>query len=628
MASPITTHSKGKGRAVDETWPSPTPSHSSSTNSWDTFVEPNVAPARRPNPPPAGLDRTVIGSRYPAIDLGSSRPTTSIQRQSTYAGAGPTSRNISPSSPSSSVPRHRHSISGAPIAPSQSGGISSWDAVMDPSLVPLIVESDAPPPQSRPTVEDDFSIRPSASRPRLSLLMRRPTTARELTPAVKDPASPSLARRVSTLFSSFNNMSPSRRDNRDTALRAFPEEPLIPTPSPDDDEVPTRSSTLAGRARLRRGRAQSSAVDNDLQTALRSVAESDDRSREREEEMSLALAHRLQMEEALEASVSGSGSQAPSATHESSHPSWSLPDDTNEDEPTDLDRRREEEELHLALALSMAMESSRNDTSSPTSPGTDSFMSHNEPSISYRSASSSTQTPAMPPAYNWSPTRATGSEIHHYPSIYDDDDDDFPVSAPSLISSFPRRPFGNAPGAWPETDPQSSRATPSRDDNIHRFTYNSIAPTTPPTRPPSISVPSGVALPSSTPFSQHNPFRSSDMAVARMRAIKQQQEREALDADRELALRLQAEEDEVEAQNARLIESFGRQEFFDCVMCLETNPVDDVAIVDGCGHRFCRDCLRHHLSAKLGEANFPILCPTCSANKNTENPGGKFGMLA
>lgn len=94
------------------------------------------------------------------------------------------------------------------------------------------------------------------------------------------------------------------------------------------------------------------------------------------------------------------------------------------------------------------------------------------------------------------------------------------------------------------------------------------------------------------------------------------------DADLEFALRMQAEETELEEENARLIESLGQQETFDCVMCMETNPVDDVAVVDGCEHRFCRDCLKQYLTTKLSEANFPIPCPTCSANKNRENPGG------
>jgi hypothetical protein len=101
-------------------------------------------------------------------------------------------------------------------------------------------------------------------------------------------------------------------------------------------------------------------------------------------------------------------------------------------------------------------------------------------------------------------------------------------------------------------------------------------------------------------------------------------EDQQLDADLELALRIQAEEAEFEAANALFIESLGQQEVFDCVMCMEKNPVDDVAIVDGCGHRFCRNCLRQYLTTKLSEANFPIPCPTCSADKNQENPGGSL----
>jgi len=122
--------------------------------------------------------------------------------------------------------------------------------------------------------------------------------------------------------------------------------------------------------------------------------------------------------------------------------------------------------------------------------------------------------------------------------------------------------------------------------------------------------------------STSNPFReraNEALLRASEASILEQQQ---LDADRDLALRLMAEETELEAANSSLIESLGQQQVFDCVMCMETNPMDDVAIVDGCNHRFCRDCLRQYLTTKLSEANFPIPCPTCSANKDRASPGG------
>lgn len=57
---------------------------------------------------------------------------------------------------------------------------------------------------------------------------------------------------------------------------------------------------------------------------------------------------------------------------------------------------------------------------------------------------------------------------------------------------------------------------------------------------------------------------------------------------------------------------------FDCGICLEKFDEDYVAVVEGCNHRFCRDCLRQYISSKLQSHRFPVLCATCTVAPNTE----------
>jgi hypothetical protein len=54
---------------------------------------------------------------------------------------------------------------------------------------------------------------------------------------------------------------------------------------------------------------------------------------------------------------------------------------------------------------------------------------------------------------------------------------------------------------------------------------------------------------------------------------------------------------------------------FECGICMEEMPDDSIARPDPCGHAFCRECLRGHVTARLDEHRFPILCPTCTAGK-------------
>ncbi|QRW02411.1 protein ligase [Ceratobasidium sp. AG-Ba] len=64
---------------------------------------------------------------------------------------------------------------------------------------------------------------------------------------------------------------------------------------------------------------------------------------------------------------------------------------------------------------------------------------------------------------------------------------------------------------------------------------------------------------------------------------------------------------------------------FHCDICQDTEPEVDVAIVDACGHRFGRDCLKGFISSRLADGKFPILCPTCAAEGNS---GGELGIVS
>lgn len=61
---------------------------------------------------------------------------------------------------------------------------------------------------------------------------------------------------------------------------------------------------------------------------------------------------------------------------------------------------------------------------------------------------------------------------------------------------------------------------------------------------------------------------------------------------------------------------------FECNICFDTHSQEDVAEVDGCGHLFCRDCIRAYASNKLCEHLYPILCPSCNAEKSEGNLTG------
>ena len=104
------------------------------------------------------------------------------------------------------------------------------------------------------------------------------------------------------------------------------------------------------------------------------------------------------------------------------------------------------------------------------------------------------------------------------------------------------------------------------------------------------------------------------------------------DADSILyAMQLQREFDEEDRAHSprrtELVET--AQGWFECGVCMDELPSDSIAQIDSCGHAFCRDCLRGHVTARLDEHRFPILCPTCTASKGKGKGevGGTCGCL-
>lgn len=65
------------------------------------------------------------------------------------------------------------------------------------------------------------------------------------------------------------------------------------------------------------------------------------------------------------------------------------------------------------------------------------------------------------------------------------------------------------------------------------------------------------------------------------------------------------------------------QATFQCSICLDELPQDDIAKVDDCVHTMCRICLREFVSSKIQEHRYPIFCPMCTVDaKNGAQPGG------
>ena len=71
------------------------------------------------------------------------------------------------------------------------------------------------------------------------------------------------------------------------------------------------------------------------------------------------------------------------------------------------------------------------------------------------------------------------------------------------------------------------------------------------------------------------------------------------------------------------------QHVFDCGVCMDTLPEDSIARIDPCGHSFCRECVRSLIVSQIESRRFPVLCPTCTAERTTgtEDTGSKLDLV-
>jgi hypothetical protein len=57
---------------------------------------------------------------------------------------------------------------------------------------------------------------------------------------------------------------------------------------------------------------------------------------------------------------------------------------------------------------------------------------------------------------------------------------------------------------------------------------------------------------------------------------------------------------------------------FQCGICMDDFSMDYVCRIDDRDHKFCRGCLKEHITIQLQEHRFPIFCPLCCADKTLE----------
>ncbi|KAI0089049.1 hypothetical protein BDY19DRAFT_122394 [Irpex rosettiformis] len=90
----------------------------------------------------------------------------------------------------------------------------------------------------------------------------------------------------------------------------------------------------------------------------------------------------------------------------------------------------------------------------------------------------------------------------------------------------------------------------------------------------------------------------------------------------DMAVKLQQQYEEEDRQLRSQLQDliYTTPSTFECGICMDSFPEDVVARVELCGHNFCRSCLLQYLQSKLNERRFPILCPTCSAQRGNEEP--------
>ena len=93
---------------------------------------------------------------------------------------------------------------------------------------------------------------------------------------------------------------------------------------------------------------------------------------------------------------------------------------------------------------------------------------------------------------------------------------------------------------------------------------------------------------------------------------------------RQLAARLQRQFDNgdhlLAAERAELFAAASQQRMFDCGVCLDTHLEESITRIEPCGHSFCRECVHGLIVSQIKSRRFPVLCPTCTAEPESNRP--------
>ncbi|KAG8220154.1 hypothetical protein J3R82DRAFT_1181 [Butyriboletus roseoflavus] len=95
---------------------------------------------------------------------------------------------------------------------------------------------------------------------------------------------------------------------------------------------------------------------------------------------------------------------------------------------------------------------------------------------------------------------------------------------------------------------------------------------------------------------------------------------------RDLQNAFDSEDRRIRQEHAELAARY-MQVTFQCSICMDELPEDDVAKVDDCMHMMCRSCLKQFVSSKIQEHRYPIFCPMCTIIKDRQIQPGVISRL-
>ncbi|QRV92615.1 hypothetical protein RhiJN_20633 [Ceratobasidium sp. AG-Ba] len=169
----------------------------------------------------------------------------------------------------------------------------------------------------------------------------------------------------------------------------------------------------------------------------------------------------------------------------------------------------------------------------------------------------------------------------------------------SKMKSRETQPFWAQPKTRGSQNPMNRfrQGTPSASTSKPNPTTRS--PSTPAMRKNSTPV-----LPRSTPRSQALSSEETELLRSLEVAIALQQEFN----DEQMAF----------VQDQSLAQATERPKF-DCAICMDSFEDESIAVVDGCGHSSCRECMRSHVQARIDERQYPIPCPFCATDTNGDD---------